>query len=83
MTYPCEVGATHLIIGSTQVLKVFWDCRRDATALFHQHDVRLGGVLDLQLADIALRTDSDAQRQSRLSPFFWANKVAQRPEVFR
>eukprot|EP01006_Ploeotia_vitrea_P049203 TRINITY_DN67321_c6_g5_i1.p1 TRINITY_DN67321_c6_g5~~TRINITY_DN67321_c6_g5_i1.p1 ORF type:complete len:700 (-),score=30.08 TRINITY_DN67321_c6_g5_i1:203-2302(-) len=34
---------------STGPLKLMWDCRRDAEALFHQLDIDLGNVCDLQL----------------------------------
>jgi len=36
-------------------LKLMFDCRMDSDALFHQFDVRLGNVMDVQLLDIAAR----------------------------
>ena len=35
--------------------KLVFDCRVDSDALFHQHGVRLAGVFDVQLADVAAR----------------------------
>ena len=34
--------------------KIFWDCRTDAAALYHQFGVRPRGVLDLQLCHVAM-----------------------------
>ena len=30
-------------------MKLFWDCRTDSTALYHQFGVQLANVLDLQV----------------------------------
>jgi len=35
--------------------KIFYDCRRDSDALFHQFDIRLKGVLDAALTEIFFR----------------------------
>ncbi|KAG2454913.1 hypothetical protein HYH02_000743 [Chlamydomonas schloesseri] len=37
-----------------RVTKLLYDVRCDAEALYHQHGVRLGGVVDLQLAEVGL-----------------------------
>ena len=37
------------------VVKYACDCRKDSDALFHQFGVRLRGVTDLQVAEVALR----------------------------
>lgn len=37
------------------VTKLMFDCRRDSDALFHQFQVRLAGVLDVQLEHVAAR----------------------------
>lgn len=36
-------------------IKLFFDCRRDSEALYHQFGVELRGVLDMQLLEVALR----------------------------
>ena len=36
--------------------KIFFDCRQDSDALFHQFGVLLRGVRDLQLMELLLRT---------------------------
>ena len=35
--------------------KLFWDCRMDSEALYHQHGISLAGVLDVQLLEVAKR----------------------------
>ena len=49
------------VLTSKDVLKVMHDCREDAASLYHQHDgIRLGGVLDTQVASIMLQKHSKA-----------------------
>ena len=48
-------GGLKDIIESEEILKLAYDVRMDSDALFHQHDVVLKNVLDLQLLDIAIR----------------------------
>ena len=48
-------GGLKEIIQSEEILKLAYDVRMDSDALFHQHDVLLKNVLDLQLLDIAIR----------------------------
>ena len=48
-------GGLKDIIESEEILKLAYDVRMDSEALFHQHDVVLKNVLDLQLLDIAIR----------------------------
>ena len=48
-------GGLKEIIQSEEILKLTYDVRMDSDALFHQHDVLLKNVLDLQLLDIAIR----------------------------
>jgi len=43
------------LLESKEQLKLMFDCRMDSDALFHQFDVRLGNVMDVQLLDIAAR----------------------------
>ncbi|KAG2440160.1 hypothetical protein HXX76_004273 [Chlamydomonas incerta] len=46
-----------------RVTKLLYDVRCDAEALYHQHGVRLGGVVDLQLAEVAYRRYGPAMRR--------------------
>jgi len=43
------------ILESTTPTKVFYDCRRDSDILYHQHGVRLRGVLDVALTEVFYR----------------------------
>jgi hypothetical protein len=44
-----------MVLEASDVKKLFWDCRSDANALFYRYDVKLAGVVDVQLCDIATR----------------------------
>eukprot|EP00198_Chlamydomonas_reinhardtii_P008148 XP_001697485.1 3'-5' exonuclease [Chlamydomonas reinhardtii] len=46
-----------------RVTKLLYDVRCDAEALYHQHGVRLGGAVDLQLAEVAYRRYGPAMRR--------------------
>ena len=41
------------VLECEDVTKLLYDVRCDAEALYHQHGVRLGGAVDLQLAEVA------------------------------
>ena len=43
--------------------KLMFDCRQDSDALWHQFNVKLTGVLDLQLLDIIHRRETTATRR--------------------
>ncbi len=45
-----EAGGLRDILSGPRPLKLMFDCRADADALFHQYRVRLDGVYDLQVA---------------------------------
>ncbi|GFR41933.1 hypothetical protein Agub_g2726 [Astrephomene gubernaculifera] len=45
------------------VTKLFYDVRADSEALFHQHGVRLRGVVDLQLSEVAFRRYGPSMRR--------------------
>ena len=47
------------VLESTNTLKVFFDVRNDSDALFSLHGIQLGGVIDLQLMELAARKDDD------------------------
>jgi exonuclease 3'-5' domain-containing protein 1 len=51
-------GGLKDVIQSEEILKLAYDVRMDSDALFHQHDVLIKNVLDLQLLDIAIRRAS-------------------------
>ena len=51
-------GGLKDIIESEEILKLAYDVRMDSDALFHQHDVVLKNVLDLQLLDSAIRREA-------------------------
>jgi len=48
-------GGVRDVLESPDILKLMFDCRMDSDALFHQFDVRLEHVLDVQLLDVAAR----------------------------
>jgi hypothetical protein len=41
------------LLEHSTVVKLFWDCRNDVRALFEGFQIRCGGVLDLQLIQVA------------------------------
>jgi hypothetical protein len=43
------------VLESSAVTKLFWDCRNDSDALYHLYGVKLAGVIDVQLWDLATR----------------------------
>ena len=43
------------VLESSAVTKLFWDCRSDSDALYHIYGVKLAGVVDVQLWDVATR----------------------------
>ncbi|XP_052776788.1 uncharacterized protein LOC128214387 [Mya arenaria] len=51
---PFENGLRE-ILEDKNVMKLMFDCREDADALFHQFHVKLNGVLDIQLLEIMKR----------------------------
>jgi exonuclease 3'-5' domain-containing protein 1 len=46
------------VLESSAVTKLFWDCRGDSDALYHLYGVKLAGVIDVQLWDLATRESS-------------------------
>ena len=43
------------LLEDPSIPKLFWDCRMDSEALYHQHQIALAGVLDIQLMEVARR----------------------------
>ena len=56
-TMPFEKGLRE-ILEDTNVKKLMFDCREDSDALFHQFQVKLDGVLDMQLLEV-MKAHSD------------------------
>lgn len=48
-------GVRDLLESREAPLKLMFDCRMDSDALFHQYDVRLENVMDVQILDLATR----------------------------
>ncbi|KAG2454914.1 hypothetical protein HYH02_000744 [Chlamydomonas schloesseri] len=60
---PSGVRSLKALLECDRVTKLLYDVRCDAEALYHQHGVRLGGVVDLQLAEVAYRRYGPAMRR--------------------
>ncbi len=45
------------VLASKNLLKIMHDCREDSAALFHQFGTRLGGVVDIQVANLILQRE--------------------------
>jgi exonuclease 3'-5' domain-containing protein 1 len=43
------------IFDNASILKYMFDCRSDVDALYHQYNIKLSGVVDIQLYEIAYR----------------------------
>ena len=52
----------------SQQIKVFWDVRQDSDAMFNHFGIRLGGIIDAQLMEIASR--NCPERRTLFSLFF-------------
>jgi exonuclease 3'-5' domain-containing protein 1 len=66
------------IIQSSSPTKIVFDGRMDFSALYHEYNITMGGVLDLQLADIysrPLRGETQDRQLRRLSPFLHIGAV--------
>ena len=46
------------VLESSAVMKLFWNCRSDSQALYHLYGVKLAGVVDVQLWDVATQGSS-------------------------
>ena len=51
------IEALEPLLSSTKILKIMHDCREDSAALFHQCGIRLGGVVDTQVAHLLLQRE--------------------------
>lgn len=53
-------GGLSQILEDKSCTKLMFDCREDSDALWHQFNVRLTGILDLQLLEILYRRENDS-----------------------
>jgi hypothetical protein len=60
-------GLPEILEDSTQE-KLMFDCRQDSDALWHQFNVKLAGVLDLQLLEIMYRRENPTSESVKPSP---------------
>lgn len=66
------------ILESSSTTKVVFDGRMDYNELYHGFQVKLSGVVDLQLADVASRSingEGNDERLARLSPYLHRREV--------
>ena len=54
------------VFESTGIIKVWWDVRNDANALYFHYQIRLDGVEDMQLMELATRTGRSRERRAGL-----------------
>ena len=59
-TAPPGAASLRQVLQDAARTKLVWDVRRDADALCHQHAVTLAGVVDVQLAAVAVRRAAGA-----------------------
>ncbi|KAE9366695.1 hypothetical protein N431DRAFT_515224 [Stipitochalara longipes BDJ] len=57
-----EEGQSLKKLLESQQSKVFWDVRQDSDAMLHHFGVRLGGIIDAQLMEIASRNSPQRDR---------------------
>jgi exonuclease 3'-5' domain-containing protein 1 len=70
------------LMKNERVCKVVWDGRQDFLEILDNYGVRLGGVLDLQLAEVtsrsAVRGEDDRRRLYRLSSGYLSFQLAKK-----
>jgi exonuclease 3'-5' domain-containing protein 1 len=62
-------GGLQEILEDSEQEKLMFDCRQDADALWHQFNVKLTGVLDLQLLEIMYRRENPTSSSVKPSSF--------------
>ncbi|KAG6894057.1 hypothetical protein C0992_007643 [Termitomyces sp. T32_za158] len=73
------------ILESTRVQKVVYDGRKDFSCLFHDRQVEIRNVIDLQLADIKsreVRGENDADRVRRLGQVVPKWELSRKPHLY-
>ena len=58
------------IFDDASIAKYMFDCRSDVDALYHQYDIKLTGVLDLQLYEIAYRKCTCERNQVKWHKYY-------------
>ena len=59
-----DQGLCSLLVNKS-IAKLMFDCREDADALYHLHNVRLDGVLDIQLLEVMRRRNKEKLRSMK------------------
>ncbi|KAJ7613332.1 ribonuclease H-like domain-containing protein [Mycena rosella] len=75
------------LLESSDIQKVVFDGQMDQSALFHEHNVTIQSVVDLQLADIKSRRlrgerEGSPEQIGRLWPYLPRNKVASKASLY-
>jgi len=71
------------VLQSPAVVKLFFDCRHDADALQHLHNIRLSGVCDLQLLELMSRDDDEDDQLRRLHGCLHHGNVRGSPHLYK
>ncbi|KAL0958074.1 hypothetical protein HGRIS_000252 [Hohenbuehelia grisea] len=74
------------VLAADQPAKIMYDGRRDWCELYHAYGVEIGGVLDMQIADITSRSVRRETRQGQLERLIWPlprGIVMKRSDVFK
>ncbi|KAK4612859.1 hypothetical protein CLAFUR0_13498 [Fulvia fulva] len=58
------------ILEARNVVKGMWDCRKDSDALYAHYNIKLAGVLDIQLMDIITKREKDRKQLIGLESAF-------------
>ena len=69
------------ILEDQSCTKLTFDCRQDSDALLHQFNVKLAGVLDLQLLEILYRRENDTATSHELSSTMHKRRSQRTDEV--
>eukprot|EP00929_Paragymnodinium_shiwhaense_P112242 TRINITY_DN80508_c0_g1_i1.p1 TRINITY_DN80508_c0_g1~~TRINITY_DN80508_c0_g1_i1.p1 ORF type:complete len:394 (+),score=22.97 TRINITY_DN80508_c0_g1_i1:68-1249(+) len=70
------------LLEDPSLMKLMFDCRNDADALQHLHNVHLRGVRDLQLLEVMTRDDTVAQQRTRLHACLYRRSVEGQPQLY-
>lgn len=64
-----------MVLESSAVTKLFWDCRSDSQALYYIYEVKLAGVIDVQLWDVATRGSSKERAKVKTLSHAFAQRM--------
>lgn len=79
-----KLGKFIFSCGLSQILedksctKLMFDCREDSDALWHQFNVRMTGILDLQLLEILYRRENDTVADKATDQFSFSTSYSHR-----